>query len=198
MKLLLALSPTLAFLYIGSVAAEECANVALTAIPSCAQNCILNGAPAIGCAGTDFDCQCAQSAALFAAVEGCVATACPSASYQGVIDGASTVCDCVSPALRVGAVAGTASASFYGGSVSAPAANSATVTSTKAASTGSVTSAGATVTTASPGSGNTWTGYTSVSNVATASVIGAAAQATPAINVIRYVIPVAMAGAAWL
>lgn len=91
MKLLLSLFPTLASLYIGLVvAAEECANVALTAIPGCAQNCILNGAPTIGCGGTDFDCQCAQSAALFAAVEGCVATACPSASYQGVIDGAST------------------------------------------------------------------------------------------------------------
>ncbi|ROV94751.1 hypothetical protein VMCG_08833 [Cytospora schulzeri] len=194
---LLALFPTLALIHIGLVvAAEECANVALTAIPSCAQNCILNGAPTIGCEGTDFDCQCAESAALFAAVEGCVATACPSASYQAVIDGASAVCDCASPALRIGAVAGTASVSSIGGT--APATNSATATSTKATTTGSVTSAGGSVTTSSPGSGNTWTGYTSVSNVATASAGGAAAQATPVGNVIRYVIPVVMAGAAML
>lgn len=89
MKLLLVL-PTLALIYAGFVTAQDCVNVALTAIPGCAQNCILNGAPSIGCQGTDFDCQCAQSAALFAAVEGCVSTACPVASYQAVIDGAST------------------------------------------------------------------------------------------------------------
>lgn len=77
----------LALLYCGAVVAQDCINVALTAIPGCAQNCILNGAPSIGCQGTDFSCQCAQSAALYAAVEGCVSSACPSASYQAVIDG---------------------------------------------------------------------------------------------------------------
>lgn len=77
----------LALLSCGVVVAQDCLNVALTAIPGCAQNCILNGAPSIGCAGTDFSCQCAQSAALYAAVEGCVSSACPSASYQAVIDG---------------------------------------------------------------------------------------------------------------
>lgn len=77
----------LALLCCGVAVAQDCINVALTAIPACAQNCILNGAPSIGCQGTDFSCQCAQSAALYAAVEGCVSSACPSASYQAVIDG---------------------------------------------------------------------------------------------------------------
>lgn len=77
----------LALLCCGVAVAQDCINVALTAIPGCAQNCILNGAPSIGCQGTDFSCQCAQSAALYAAVEGCVSSACPSASYQAVIDG---------------------------------------------------------------------------------------------------------------
>ena len=70
--------------------AADCVGVALTAIPSCAQSCFLNGAPSVGCAGTDFGCQCQQEARLYAAVEGCVSTGCPSASYQAVIDGASS------------------------------------------------------------------------------------------------------------
>lgn len=74
----------------GQALAQNCVATALAVIPSCAQNCILNGAPSIGCGGTDFDCQCQQTAALYAAVEGCVQSSCPTASYQAVIDGAST------------------------------------------------------------------------------------------------------------
>lgn len=74
----------------GRALAQNCVATALAVIPSCAQNCILNGAPSIGCGGTDFDCQCQQTAALYAAVEGCVQSSCPTASYQAVIDGAST------------------------------------------------------------------------------------------------------------
>lgn len=72
------------------VQAADCVSVALGAIPSCAQSCFLNGAPSIGCAGTDFACQCENEAKLYAAIEGCVSDGCPSASYQAVIDGAST------------------------------------------------------------------------------------------------------------
>ncbi|KAK7728248.1 hypothetical protein SLS63_006696 [Diaporthe eres] len=151
----------LALLSCGVAVAQDCINVALTAIPGCAQNCILNGAPSIGCQGTDFSCQCAQSAALYAAVEGCVSSACPSASYQAVIDGSEEASS--------------------GGS-----------------SGGTGTSGGGSATTGAPNPGNTFTGYSSVSPIATASVIGAAAQATPVINVIKYVVPVAMMGAAML
>ncbi|KAK2608104.1 hypothetical protein N8I77_006737 [Diaporthe amygdali] len=187
----------LALLYCGVVVAQDCINVALTAIPGCAQNCILNGAPSIGCQGTDFSCQCAQSAALFAAVEGCVQTACPSASYQAVIDGSDQVCNCAAPA-GAGLAAGTASVSGIGSS--APASNTATATATGTSSPTATSGGGGSGTTGTTGagSGNTFTGYSSVSPIATASVIGAAAQATPVMNVIRYVVPVAMMGAAVL
>ena len=90
--------------------------------------------------------------------------------------------------------AGTASVSGSGGSV--PASNTATVTSAPTASPGS--SGGTTGGGSGTGSGNTFTGYSSVSPIATASVIGAAAQVTPVINAIRYVVPVVMVGAAVL
>ncbi|POS69647.1 hypothetical protein DHEL01_v211958 [Diaporthe helianthi] len=187
----------LAFLCCGVAVAQDCINVALTAIPACAQNCILNGAPSIGCQGTDFSCQCAQSAALYAAVEGCVSSACPSASYQAVIDGSDEVCGCAAPAGGAGGAAGTASVSGGGGSV--PATNTATATS---ASAPSATSGGGSGTTggagAGGGGGTPFTGYSSVSPIATASVIGAAAQATPGANVVRYLVPVVMMGAAVL
>ena len=72
------------------VGAADCVNLALSVIPSCAQNCFLNGAPSVGCAGVDFNCQCEQEARLYAIAEDCVSTACPSASYQAVIDGGSS------------------------------------------------------------------------------------------------------------
>lgn len=75
---------------ISSAVAQNCAAVAVTAVPVCAQSCILDGAPSIGCDGTDFACQCDKEAALYAAIEGCVSSACPEASYQAVIDGASS------------------------------------------------------------------------------------------------------------
>lgn len=74
----------------GRALAQNCVATALAVIPGCAQNCILEGAPTIGCDGLDFPCQCAKSAALMAAVEPCVAAACPPVSYQAVINGAST------------------------------------------------------------------------------------------------------------
>src|SRR5690348_15605145 len=70
--------------------AADCLNVALSVIPSCAQSCFINGAPSVGCGGTDFTCQCQQEAKLYAAIEGCVSAGCPSPSYQAVIDGASS------------------------------------------------------------------------------------------------------------
>lgn len=73
-----------------SADAPNCAAVALSAIPQCAQSCFLKGAPEVGCGGTDFACQCEQEARLYAAIEGCVASGCPAQSYQAVIDGASS------------------------------------------------------------------------------------------------------------
>ncbi|KAI1841159.1 hypothetical protein JX265_000498 [Neoarthrinium moseri] len=82
--------------FVGAAVAQNCAAVAITAIPACAQSCFLSGAPSIGCGGTDFACQCDKEAALYAAVEGCVSSGCPEPSFQAVIDGASSVCACAS------------------------------------------------------------------------------------------------------
>lgn len=109
----------------------DCLSVALAAIPGCAQECYLHGAPTIGCDGLDFACQCGKQAAMFAAIEGCVAAACAEAEFPAVIDGAAQgehfplafpcrrrtetltypvpVCECASPAavVRTVAVSGT-------------------------------------------------------------------------------------------
>lgn len=111
-----------AALFLGAARAQECLSVALTAIPSCAQSCFLDDAPSIGCDSTDFACQCEKEAALYAAVEGCVSTGCPEASFQAVIDGASSVCNCATGVTVAtttganGAVATTTSTSLAGGS----------------------------------------------------------------------------------
>lgn len=80
--------------FAGAAVAEDCVSLALKVIPSCAQTCFLNGAPSIGCGGTDFQCQCKNQAKLMAAVESCVKKSCPSESYQAVIDGGNKTCAC--------------------------------------------------------------------------------------------------------
>ncbi|TLS25685.1 hypothetical protein PpBr36_07963 [Pyricularia pennisetigena] len=80
----------------GMATAQDCVSVALSAIPSCAQPCFLNGAPTIGCGGTDFKCQCQQQAKMFAAVESCVQTSCAESEFQKTIDGSEKVCSCAS------------------------------------------------------------------------------------------------------
>nr|XP_036586437.1 MAC1 interacting protein 1 [Colletotrichum truncatum]KAF6796844.1 MAC1 interacting protein 1 [Colletotrichum truncatum] len=92
MKNLFGLVAGLVVLARGAVAAQNCAGVAVTAIPSCAQGCFLEGASFVGCDGLDFGCQCGKEAALYAAIEPCVATGCPAASFQAVINGASAGC----------------------------------------------------------------------------------------------------------
>ncbi|KAI1382872.1 uncharacterized protein F4822DRAFT_99880 [Hypoxylon trugodes] len=88
----------------GATQGTSCLDVALTEIPSCAQSCFLQNAPSIGCDGTDFTCQCQKEATLYAAVEPCVASGCPEPSFQAVIDGASSVCNCAT-AIHGGLVA---------------------------------------------------------------------------------------------
>ena len=71
-------------------AGDDCASLALSAIPACAQPCFVDGAPTIGCSELDFACQCRQPAALYAAVESCVASSCDASAFQDVIDGAES------------------------------------------------------------------------------------------------------------
>lgn len=72
---------------IGAALAVSCINTAFSLVPTCAQSCILAGATSVGCASTDFECQCQKTAALFAAVDNCVSLSCPADRYQAVIDG---------------------------------------------------------------------------------------------------------------
>lgn len=90
MKYIVGIVAGVVLLASGAAAAENCASVAVTAIPSCAQSCFLEGASYVGCDSLDFGCQCGKEAALYAAIEPCVATGCPAASFQAVINGASS------------------------------------------------------------------------------------------------------------
>ncbi|GJD01248.1 MAC1 interacting protein 1 [Colletotrichum higginsianum] len=90
MKNILSVVAAMMLLAHGAAAANDCASVAVTAIPSCAQGCFLEGASFVGCDSLDFSCQCGKEAALYAAIEPCVATGCPAASIQAVINGASS------------------------------------------------------------------------------------------------------------
>ncbi|KAI2617319.1 hypothetical protein GGS26DRAFT_409486 [Hypomontagnella submonticulosa] len=121
------------------VCAAGCLEVAQTEIPSCGQSCFVENAPSVGCDGTDFVCQCQKEAALYAVIEPCVASGCPEPSFQAVIDGASSVCNCATAIpgiLAVGsslgsitaapAMAGTVLASVYGTATSNPTATSTT------------------------------------------------------------------------
>ncbi|GKT65583.1 CFEM domain-containing protein [Colletotrichum tofieldiae] len=90
MKNVVGLVVSIALLLSGAAAADNCASVAVTAIPSCAKSCFLEGASFVGCDSLDFSCQCGKEAALYAAIEPCVATGCPAASIQAVINGASS------------------------------------------------------------------------------------------------------------
>ncbi|KAI0834003.1 hypothetical protein F5Y06DRAFT_279983 [Hypoxylon sp. FL0890] len=93
------------------VRAADCRGVAQTAIPSCAQPCFVENAGSVGCDGADFACQCQNEATLYAAIESCVASGCPEPSFQAVIDGASSVCNCAT--ANPGAfVTGSSLASF--------------------------------------------------------------------------------------
>lgn len=74
------------------VPVKTCDAVASSAVPSCAQACFTSAAPKIPCDVHDYDCQCkpAAQASLTQLLVPCVATACPPASLQAVITGASS------------------------------------------------------------------------------------------------------------
>ncbi|KAI1452681.1 hypothetical protein F4805DRAFT_446569 [Annulohypoxylon moriforme] len=95
------------------VRAADCLDVAQAEVPSCAQSCFLENAPSVGCGGLDFACQCQNEAALYAAIEPCVASGCSESSFQAVIDGASSVCNCATAIPRALAV-GSSFGSFVG------------------------------------------------------------------------------------
>ncbi|KAH6606949.1 cell wall manno [Trichoderma cornu-damae] len=80
------------------VPVQTCDSVASSAVPKCAQACFTSAAPGVGCDVHDYGCQCKPDAqaSLTQLLVPCVATACPAASLQAVITGASSVCACAS------------------------------------------------------------------------------------------------------
>ncbi|KAM0279371.1 hypothetical protein ACHAQH_004636 [Verticillium albo-atrum] len=76
--------------------APDCGPIATSAVPACAQPCFSQAAPNVGCDVNDYACQCEAEAqaSLTQLLVPCVATACPAASLQAVITGASSVCAC--------------------------------------------------------------------------------------------------------
>ncbi|ORY64935.1 uncharacterized protein BCR38DRAFT_390839 [Pseudomassariella vexata] len=82
-----------AALLVREAVADNCLTVAQNTVPRCAQNCLAQ-AEVFGCAASDFACLCEQEASLYAAMEGCVANGCPANSFQAVIDGVTSVCNC--------------------------------------------------------------------------------------------------------
>ncbi|KAF6825883.1 CFEM domain-containing protein [Colletotrichum plurivorum] len=160
---------SLALLTRGAVAAENCASVAVTAIPSCAQGCFLDGASFVGCDSLDFGCQCGKEAALYAAIEPCVATGCPSASFQAVINGASSVCGC--------AVAGSGGGKTVSGSFVSAISSPSGIGSSPATATPSGGAGGASASpTQGGGGGDSWNPLPTRSPFATSSPVNAAGR----------------------
>ncbi|WQF86587.1 Putative extracellular membrane protein, CFEM [Colletotrichum destructivum] len=172
MKNILSVVAAMMLLARGAAAADNCASVAVTAIPSCAQSCFLEGASFVGCDGLDFACQCGKEAALYAAIEPCVATGCPAASIQAVINGASSVCGCAG----AGQVAGqTVSGSFISAiSGSAIGSSFATASATPSGLAGGFPSASPTQ--GDGGGGGGWNPPPTTSPFSTSSPVNAAGR----------------------
>jgi len=103
-----------------------------SAIPTCGVPCISSAASLVGCALTDYACQCSSSqyAAIQSAAQGCVLSSC-SAQAASVLIAANAICSCASSAGS-GAASTTSSAA-------APTSSSAAPSSTSSAATAAAT-----------------------------------------------------------
>ncbi|KAJ0332540.1 hypothetical protein COL922a_011337 [Colletotrichum nupharicola] len=179
MKNIVGLVAGVVFLASGAAAAENCASVAVTAIPFCAQSCFLEGASYVGCDSLDFGCQCGKEAALYVAIEPCVATGCPAASFQAVINGASS-----------GAGGQTVSGSFVS-AMSSPSGIGSTLATATASASGSGGAGGSSASATQGGGGNPWNPPATVSPISTASPVNAAGRQSD----FKFGLLAAMAGA---
>lgn len=75
---------------------EDCAQLALTSIPKCAQACFFDNASKVGCGPLNFACQCEPSAraSMTGLMAPCVMTECWPWEYYQIIQGAGAVCEC--------------------------------------------------------------------------------------------------------
>lgn len=76
--------------------AQDCTQVALSSIPTCAHDCFFEYAPSVGCGALDFPCQCESvaRASMTGLMMGCVLSNCWAWSIPGIIKGANEVCEC--------------------------------------------------------------------------------------------------------
>ncbi|PMD18394.1 hypothetical protein NA56DRAFT_661335 [Hyaloscypha hepaticicola] len=128
--------------------AQTACNSLTAAIPSCGVPCISSAVSLVGCAITDFACQCSSSqyAAINSAAQGCVLSNCQ-ATAVSVLAAANAICTCASSAGSAGAgpttssspVATSASAAAPSSTSSAPAIAATTTSSSTPAISGSGT-----------------------------------------------------------
>lgn len=80
----------------GDVTSADCAPLASSVVPECAQECFTIAAPDVGCEVNSFGCMCQEDAqaSLSAILVPCVASRCEAAQLTKVIAGASSVCEC--------------------------------------------------------------------------------------------------------
>ncbi|TGZ79890.1 hypothetical protein EX30DRAFT_341979 [Ascodesmis nigricans] len=66
-------------------------NAQLSAIPSCALNCLLTGIISTGCATTDFACSCSNTD-FIASASACIKVACSAEDYQKAKEATRVLC----------------------------------------------------------------------------------------------------------
>jgi hypothetical protein len=112
-------------------------------------SCLLSAGSAVGCAATDFPCQCSQSAAIQNSALNCVVSACGAASGLQVQSSAQAVCVCLATATPP--ASSTTSSAAPGSSTT----SSGPASTTRASSSSSYTTKPGSSTTSKPGSSTT-------------------------------------------
>ncbi|MCJ1346597.1 hypothetical protein MMC31_004815 [Peltigera leucophlebia] len=96
-------------LFIAAQAQKECLPLAAK-IPGCATGCLTSASDAVGCAATDFKCQCSpeNTAAITNAALACVIGACGASTGLLVQSAAAAVCECAASAPSVTSISSPA------------------------------------------------------------------------------------------
>ncbi|KAE9368382.1 hypothetical protein N431DRAFT_346710 [Stipitochalara longipes BDJ] len=121
--------------------AQTACNSLTSAIPTCGVPCISSAASLVGCAITDYACQCSSSqyTAIQSAAQGCVLSSCQ-ASAASVLLAANAICSCASSA-------GSAAASTTSSGAISTSSSGAAPSSTSSEPTAAVTTSGSAPTT---------------------------------------------------
>ncbi|KAM0809183.1 hypothetical protein AB5N19_09526 [Seiridium cardinale] len=136
----------LAFSLLVAVAAADSVDQLVTQIPSCALTCLISGSSKVGCAVTDYACQCNNASALQDDVTPCVSSSCSASDAATALTVSGEICVAVGvTSVTSGIASATSAAGSAASSISsslASGASSVTATSTSATSTASTAAAG--------------------------------------------------------